>query len=119
MRLNFKNFLLTEENQYLGARIGDILNAIQDLSGDAPNMGTRQLATYVEHISNQIRQILRSRWSMQQRPYLEVLQRAGVAMMKAADEGGDLPSTISSVAYELQTLSGKLGTPVNQMGSGD
>jgi hypothetical protein len=117
MDIHFKNFLLNEESQYFGAKIGDVLNAVQELASDSQNMGSRHLTRLVEQVVNQIRQILRSRWSAQQRPYLEQIQKAGVALMKAIDEQGDLPATLNSVVYELQVVSKKLGTPLNQVGA--
>ena len=37
--------------------------------------------------------------------------------MKAIEEKGDLPDVFNSVRAELEKLSGKLGEPVNTMGS--
>jgi hypothetical protein len=116
--MRFKSFLLCEENEYFGSKIGDILNALQELSQGAQNMGSRHLTRLIQAICNEIRGVLRSRWSMRQRPYLEQLQRVGVALMKAIEEQGDMPGTLASAQHELETMSGKLGVPLNQMGSG-
>ncbi len=115
--MKFKEFLLEEGNQYFGSKIGDILNALQELSEDSAHMGTRHLIRLVESIGNEIRAVLRSRWTIQQRPYLETLQKVGVALMKAIDEKGDLPDVLKGAVGELQKLSEKIGTPVNQMGT--
>ena len=45
---DFKGFILNEGRAYLGIRIGDILNAIQDLEQNAKGMGTRQMVKNAE-----------------------------------------------------------------------
>lgn len=116
--MRFKSYLLCEENDYLGSKIGDILNSVQDLTQGSGNMGARHLSRLAESICGEIRGILRSRWSLPQLPILERIQRVGVALMKAIEEKGDLGGTLASAQHELESLSGKLGVPLNQMGSG-
>ena len=116
--VEFKNFLLNERAEYFGSKIGDLLNAIQDLVEISPNIGSRHLNRQAEAICNQIRAILRNKWSVQQRPFLEKLQQVGVAIMKTIEERGDLKSVLVSAQHELQQVSSKIGSPINQMGSG-
>lgn len=116
--MDFKGFLLCEEKQYFGARLGDLLNGIHDLNDDAPNMGERHVVRLAEALVNQIRQVLRGRWSIRQRPHLERLQKVGVAIMRAVDEKGDLAEVLRACGHELQQVAERLGTPVNQVGSG-
>lgn len=116
-QLGLKNFLLNEENEYFGHRVGAVLNAVQDLSGESPQMGTRHLTRLVLTVVNQIRQILRNEWSMRQREHMERLQKVGVALMKAIDEKGDLGQTLKASGDELQQVMQDLGVPMNQLGS--
>lgn len=118
METHFKAFLLNEENQYFGAKVGDVLAAVQELSQDAQNMNSRHLTRLVTQVVNQIRAILRSRWSIRQRPRLERLQRDGVALLKSLDGELDIVPTLASVSYDLASLMGDLKTPINQTGTG-
>jgi hypothetical protein len=118
MQIEFKSYLINEDNQYFGSKIGDILNAIQELSSDSANMGSRHVTRIMQEIVNQIRSVLRSKWSIQQRPFLEQLQKVGVALMKVMEEKGDIPGTLASAAHTLETVSSKIGTPLNTMGTG-
>ena len=114
--ISFKDFLLTEEKGYFGARVGDVLNAVQDLNNDADAMGNRHLSRLVVGIVNQIRQILHSNWSISQRPMLLRLQKIGVALMKSIDEKGDVKEVLDSVSGELASIMQKLGVPTNNLG---
>lgn len=117
MKNEFKMYLLTEERVYLGTKVGDILTALQELSKDSPNMGKRHLMRLIKNIVRQIRRILRSNWSFEERQYLEVLQKVGVALMKGMDTNEDLPTLISSATSEVEQLSEKLNEPVNNLAS--
>jgi hypothetical protein len=117
LKLDFKEFLLNESRAYLGVRIGDILNGIQDLSQNAKAMGTRQMVRNSEVIVNQIRRILHSNWSKEDEKHLKQLQKVGVALAKAMEEKDDLEDTIAACQQALEDLSGDLGVPVNQLGS--
>ncbi len=115
--MQFRHFLINEESEYFGSKVGNILSAVHDLADDSQHMVTRHLNRLVSHIVNQIRSVIHSQWSISQRPYLEELQKIGVALAKAADEKEDLAELLPSVGQELETIMGKIGTPVNQVGS--
>lgn len=115
--LDWKAFLLNESKEYFSQKISSIQNGIQDISEDSANMGSRHLTRLVLTIVNQIRQVLHNEWSAQERPYLEKLQRVGVALMKAIDEKGDLPGTLKASAGEIQKILDDLGVPQNNIGS--
>lgn len=114
--MRFKNFILNEQKVYLSQNIGDILSVTQELKDDSGNMGARDLSRRSEKIVNQIRRILHSNWSKENLKYLKPLQKAGVALMKAVKEKGDLPGTISGVASSLEKLVQDMGTVVNKIG---
>lgn len=119
MSLTFKSFLLHENNNYLGQQIGDILTASQELRDDSKHMGTRDLVRFSQKIVNQIRRVLHSNWPREEKKNLLVLQKIGVAIMKAIEEKDDLPGIISSAAQELEKLSGKMGVPLHHFSSPD
>lgn len=116
---NFKDFLLNENKDELGQKIGDILNAIHDLKDNAHPMGLRQLNRNAEKIVNQIRRILHSNWSKKEEKTLEVLQKVGVAIMRAMDEKDDIHAIIDAAASEIEQLSGDIGAPINNLGAED
>lgn len=116
-QLHLKDFLLNEEKEYFGQKVATVLNAVQELGGEAPQMGARHLTRLVLTVVNQIRQIIHNEWSMRQREYLEKLQKIGVALMKAVDEKGDLAQVLQASGDELQQVMQDLGVPMNQMGA--
>ena len=44
------------------------------------------------------------------------LQRCGVALAKCIDEKGDLRDVLNSVRVELESMTQKIGKPVNDIG---
>lgn len=117
--MRFKQFILLEGQNYLGQKIGDILTAIHELRSDAKNMGSRDLIRFSERIVNQIRRIIHSNWTREDDKQLKVLQKVGVALMKAIEEKEDLIEVISGAASALEKLSGDLGVPINKLASPD
>jgi len=114
--LHFKGFILNEARAYLGIRIGDILNAVQDLQQNAKSMGTRQLVKNTEGVVNQIRIILHSHWDKEEQTALKRLQKSGVALARAIEEKDDLESILTGVKGELEELAGDLGQPIGELG---
>lgn len=117
MDIGFKTFLLNEDVAYLGQRIGDILNASQELADQGPSMGTRQQVKNAESIVHQIRRILHSGWKKEEEQHLKKLQKVGVAIMRAIEEKDDLMSVVSAANEELTKLQGDLGSPLHSLGT--
>lgn len=111
----FENFLLNEDNRYLGQKVGDVLTSVQDLQDDINNLGSRHLSRLATEIVNEIRKIIHSRWKPEQSKHLKELQKVAVALQKTIDERGDLKEIIPAAAQALQDLSGKLGVRVNNL----
>lgn len=115
------NQTLNESKQYLGAKIGDILTAGQDLQQDIDSLGARQVSRMADELVNQIRKILHSQWQTHQKVYLKELQAVAVMIKKAIedkkDKGStfDLKETIKIAIQKLEEISTKLGEPVNKM----
>lgn len=117
--LDFRLHLLTEDKSYLGKRVGDILNGLQDLSQNAPSMGTREVNKNAETIVNQIRRIVKTNWPQDDKKHLESLQKIGVAIMRAIEEKGDLESTLTNSTQEMEQTMKSLGVPINDLGTPD
>ena len=117
--MRFKEFLLNEQQAYLGQKVGDILTAAQELRDDAKNMGTRDLTRFSERIVNQIRRILHSNWPREEKKHLASLQKVGVAIMKSIEDKDDLPGTISGAAGVLEKLVADLGVPIHKLATTD
>lgn len=115
--VKFKYFLLNEDATYLAGRLGDVLNAIQDIQQNANGMGTKQLVRNAERVVNQIRRILHTNWGSDSRQSLEVLQRVGVAIKKAIEEKSDLQEMLTNCANEMQDMLARMGLPLNSVGT--
>lgn len=115
--MEFKQYLLNEQHQYLAHRIGDVLTGVHELISGGKQVGARQLVRHSENIVNEIRKILHATWPRSEYKYLKPLQRCGVALAKCVDERGDLPETLNSVRREIEKLSQKLGMPLHRLGS--
>jgi len=115
--MKFKEFVLSEQKQYLGQKVGDILAAAQELKDESGRMGSRDLSRFSERIVNQIRRVLHSYWSKENQIYLKELQKIAVALIKAVKEKGDLEKTVSGAADALNGLVKKIGSPINKIAS--
>ena len=117
--MEFKKFLLFEQKEYLADRVNSVLTGIHELLSAKKQMGAKLMVKSAESIANQIRKILHTSWPRSEHKYLKVLQKCGVALMKAIDDKGDLSETFNSVRAELEKLSHKLGVPANKLGTGE
>lgn len=114
--MRFKEFLLIEQKEYLADRVANILTGIHESLVGGKQIGAKQFLKNSELIVNQIRNVLHSSWSRAEHKYLKVLQKCGVALMKAVEDKGDLHEIFNSVRVELENLSKKIGKPVNTLG---
>lgn len=117
--MDFQDFVLNEDRAYFGERVGDLLNAIQDLVDNGQGMGTRQLVKKSEGIVNQIRRIVHTNWPKKEEKNLEKLQDMGCAISRAIEEKDDLQNILTTVKGALEELSADLGQPVQQSGDGE
>jgi hypothetical protein len=117
--MGFKEFLLTEQNDYFSEKIGDVLTSVHELLNNSDQLGARQIVKHSEGIANQIRKILHTSWPRTLLKYLRRLQKCGVAIMKAIEEKGDLKEVIESVKGEIEKISEKLGTPIHHLTTPD
>lgn len=103
--MEFKDFL-TESSKYFSSRVGDILSALQDLNSNSEDMGTRHLVSNSETIVNQIRRIIHTHWPQSEQGNLEVLQKCGVAIMRAIEEKDDLRAVLKACQANIESMSG-------------
>ncbi len=115
--MKFKQFLLSEQQDYFAHKLGDLLTNVHELLIGGKQIGTRNLVKNTEGLVNQIRKILHSSWPNTYVKYLKRLQRCGVGLMRAIDEKGDLQDVLNSVRFEVEHLSQKLGKPINNLGA--
>jgi hypothetical protein len=115
--MEFKNYLLTEGKEYFADRVNSVLTGIHDFLSAERQMGAKQSIKQTENIANQIRKILHTSWPQSEHKHLKVLQRCGIALMKAIDDKGDLPEVFNSVRAELESLSHRLKVPANKLGT--
>ena len=117
--MKFKYFLLNENRAFLSSRIGDILNALQDLSENFKNLGSRIVSKNAESIVDQIRRIIHTKWPDSEKNNLENLQACGVAIMKCIEEKDDLEMVLSACINTLQKSVENMETPINDLTSPD
>jgi hypothetical protein len=113
--MNFKTFLITENKEYLGQKVGDLLSALQDLEQNLASTGTRDAASQADLIVSQIRRVLHSDWDKSNRQSLAVLQKVAVALTKSIEEEGDVREIIPIAARELEGMLQKMGVPANKL----
>jgi len=117
--MNFKQFLLNENQAYLGQKVGDILTSLKEINADSKTMGSRDLVRFSERIVNQIRPLLQASWQKEEGQYLFTLQKVAVAIMKAIEDKNDLPGIIASSTVTLEKLVSDLGVPIHKFAAPD
>lgn len=113
----FRAFLLNENTNFLSNKVGDILEALQSISEDAPNMGTRHLLTVSKDVVSEIRKVLHETWAETEIDVLRSLQKIGVALMRAIEENEPIGEVLESSIGELEDVLKKSGKPINDLGS--
>lgn len=117
--MRFRDFVLTEAEDYFVQRVSDILSALQDLNDASGDMGARHLVSNAQTIVNQIRRIIHTHWPQSEKPSLETLQKCAVAIMKAIDEKDDLRGVLQACQSHIEALAGRQEKPSNKLASND
>jgi len=104
--MDFKDYIFQEDKAFLSQRLSDILSAIQDLNDSAENMGVRHMVSNAEKIVKQIRRTVHTHWPEKEESRIKVLQKCGVAIMKAIEEKDDLQGVLKSCQENLEEISG-------------
>lgn len=113
--LNFKYFLINEQQNILAQKIGDVLSALQTLNDDLSNLGSKDKNTYSDRISSDIKSLLRKNWPKEEIKYLGKLQAVAVAIKKTIEERGSLEDLLPNVIEELQNILEDMGAPINTL----
>lgn len=117
--MRFKEFILTEAEDYFVQRISNVLDALQELNDAAGDMGARHLVSNSQTIVNQMRRIIHTHWPQSEKPGLETLQKCAVAIMKAIDEKDDLQGVLKASQAHLEALAGRQEKPSNRLATED
>jgi hypothetical protein len=117
--MEFKNYLIIENQVLFSQRLGDIMNSIQDLTQDPVALGKDKKA---KEIVNQIRaRLLRTKWNSKLGANLKTLQNCAANISMSLDpkreNRPDLNSVLSSCLSTLKQMSSKLDAPINNIGS--
>jgi len=113
--INFKEFILNENTVYLAGRIGDILNALQDLIDNLDNIGSRDINRAADNIVKEIRKIIRSKVPNDQVKHLETLQKCGYNIKKSIEEENKLENVLQSCVSEIEKILNDLEVTVNKI----
>jgi len=116
----FKEFLINENKVLLYQRVGDILNALQDLAENYKGLGARRAAEAAKNIVNVIRSSIlqNNKWPNSEINNLKTLQSCAVALMKSIEENtqeNDLETSINKCIKILQKIISQTDVPINQM----
>jgi len=113
--MKFKEFLMTESNQYFANKLSNILNALQDLNDTSDDIGAKHLVSNAQTIVNQLRRIIHTQWKQSEMPYVKTLQKCGVAIMKAIEEKNDLKGVLKACQSHIESIVNKQDTPLNNV----
>jgi hypothetical protein len=116
LHLNFRNFILNENRQFLGLEIGKIKSSLETLSGQVKEIGTKNLVSMADKIVTKIRSLLGGHRESSDYKFLLDLQTVGVNLAKALDKNDNLEQVISSSAQQLGTTMKNMGVPTNDLG---
>jgi|LakMenEpi03Aug12_release.lakeMendotaPanAssembly.Ray.scaffolds.fasta_scaffold576038_1 hypothetical protein len=116
----FKDFLLNENKVLLYQRVGDILNALQDLSENFKGLGRRRSTDAAKNIVNAIRSsILQyNKWPNSEINNIRKIQSCAFAIMKSVEESiedNDLEIVINKCIKILQKMVSESETPINNL----
>lgn len=119
---SFRNYVIKEERLHLVDEVRSVLEAFMRLEKDIRQLGARQAVKAADEVVGLARQVLGMWWRQEDMPLLEELQKAAVAVAKAADENQDLSQTVAgarqlldkavqSMSYQLKDTGGTVQTP--------
>lgn len=112
----FENFLLNEQKDNLIKQIGNLLNSMQNLKDDLPNLSRRSSDRAIENTVNYIRRILHSRWDDQNLKILKKLQTIAVALMNCINTTTeDTDSVVVESIKILKKILEKSEEPLNEI----
>lgn len=114
--LNFKQFVLIENEQYALETLGERLSTLQSLKNSLDVIGVNTLKDELNVLASQIRSDIKGHVLGQNVKIKIILRNIGVALFKVVYEKADARPVIDSAIAELQTLLTKLSGPINDLG---
>lgn len=115
---SFRRFMLIENNEFLKEKAGLIYGDLQEIQSTMKKIGVKDVVQSVKTVVNKIRGIVTGHWLKEQYPYLEVLQKVGVALENAVSKNDNLESVVNgSVDLVKKNIIDKIEGPINQLGT--
>lgn len=115
--LNFKKFIILENLQLLGDKIGNLLKDLQELQENYKDIGMTTTCNTIETIISNIQSILRGHWDSSNKKYFKNLQKIGIALSKLLEEKDDFEKILSDSVEEIKSIAMKLNVPLNDLGT--
>lgn len=109
--MRFKNFL-NEDNNYYNVKIGDILNALQNISQDIGVLDKKSSETALVSVVNQIRPLLKNNIN---KNYAPILQKIAVFIMNGLEKNTDLKLIVDSCIESLSSVLSKSKLPIDKL----
>jgi len=114
--LNFKRFVILENEQYAVEVLGERLSSLQALQNSLDVIGVKTLKDELSILASQIRADIKGHVLGQNVKIKKILRNIGVALCKVIYEKEDAKQTIDSSVEELTSLLTKLSGPINDLG---
>ncbi len=115
---SFRRFMLYENNEFLKEKAGSVYGDLQEIQSTMKQIGTQVVVQSVKTVVNKIRGIVTGHWLKEQYPYLEILQKIGVALENAVNKNDNLETIVNgSVDLLKKNIIDKIEGPINQLGT--
>lgn len=115
--LNFRQFILKENDEFLKEKAGDIYGDLQKIQSTMKQIGVDSLVNDIKVVISKCRAIVQGHWLKQQFKFLEALQKAAVALANAIEEKDDVENVVNSAVDLLKTeIMDKISGPINDLG---
>ena len=114
--MEFKQYLVKENEEEIAVSLGDILSSLQDLKMNGKSMGNRQVVSHVETAVGQIRRLLHNKHDDKNSDLLKKIQIIGVYLAKTAEEQPkDIDTAINNSVSYIEDMLHKTGKPINNL----
>jgi len=119
-KISFKNFILNENIELLGDKIGLIYTSVTNLQNDFKDLGPKMTSKELDKIVSDIKTIIKGHLATDNKKHMETLRDLGVAISKELDPKNDkkngTENLLDSVEGGLKGILEKLGVPINDLG---
>jgi hypothetical protein len=119
-KISFKKFMIKENIELLGEKIGSIYSKAKNLQDSFNDIGPKMTAKELQGIISDIQSVIKGHLAVDNKKNMGILQDLGVAISKEIDpknkEKNGMEWLMSLVTDNLEQLSTKLGVPINDLG---